>query len=90
MNKLQPSPLFSTRGAPLHQPIGPWGVPPVNLEEVKFFRTWLVFDSEDSESGPRSRKGRANWNLIGGVTLMTLVSAGGWAGIALLIAHLWK
>jgi hypothetical protein len=62
----------------------------VNLDEIKFFRTWLVFDSKDSEWAPRSAKGRANWNLIGGVALMAMVSAGGWAGIAVLIARLWR
>jgi hypothetical protein len=62
----------------------------VNLNEVKFFRTWLVFDSCDSDWAPRPAQRRANWNLIGGVALMALVSAGGWAGIALLIARLWR
>jgi hypothetical protein len=92
MNKLQPSPLPSTRGTPLHQPIGPWGSPPVHLDNMRFFRAWLVFDSEgrDSEHEPRPGKEGTNWNLIGGVALMTLVSAAGWAGIALLISRFWK
>lgn len=87
MNKLQPSPLSSTRGTPLHQPIGPWGSPPANLDEVKFYRTWLVFDSE---CDPRLGKSRMNWNLIGGVALTILVSVSGWAGIAWCVARLWK
>jgi hypothetical protein len=54
-------------------------------EETKFFRSWLVYDSDLDAT--RSR-GRINWNMVAGMALMVLVSAAGWYGIALLIRHL--
>lgn len=84
MNKLQPSPLFNARGTP---PITTWGTPQLNLEQTKFFRSWLVYDSDFEVSRTH---GRVNWNLISGVALMLVVSAAGWAGIAWLVAQLWR
>ncbi|MGA8762894.1 MAG: hypothetical protein WB562_08530 [Candidatus Sulfotelmatobacter sp.] len=87
MNKLQPSPLFNTRGMPLRQSIAPWGAPPLSLEDTRFFRSWLVYDSDLETNRTR---GRLNWNLIAGAALMMVVSAAGWAGIAWLVAQIWK
>ncbi len=87
MNKLQPSPLFSTRATPLRQSVAAWGVPPRSVDETKFFRSWLVYDSDFELT---RTQGRVNWNLVSGVALMTLVSAAGWASIAWLVAHFWK
>jgi|GEM_PF-4840662 hypothetical protein len=62
-----------------------WDSPVADLEDVKFLRSWLVYDS----SIERSRTpGRFNWNAVLGLALMAAVSAGVWAGIALLIARL--
>ncbi|MGD0986760.1 MAG: hypothetical protein ABR874_03045 [Candidatus Sulfotelmatobacter sp.] len=56
-------------------------------EEMKFFRSWLVYDSdlETSRSG-----GRVNWSVIVGLVVMAAVSAGGWYGVSLVLRHLLK
>jgi hypothetical protein len=54
---------------------------------VKFFRSWLVYDSDLEAS--RSR-GRVNWNMLAGFTAMVAISAGGWSCIGLLVRHLLK
>lgn len=63
---------------------GRWGRPLADWEDVKFFRSWLVYDS-DLESN-RSR-GRFNWNLLAGLAATAVVSIGGWSGIAMLVRH---
>lgn len=63
---------------------GRWGRPLADWEDVKFFRSWLVYDS-DLESN-RSR-GRFNWNMLAGLTAMAAISVGGWSGIAFLVRH---
>ena len=92
IHKLQPSPLFNTHGAPRRQPpprqpIAPWGTPPVNVEDTRFFRSWLVYDSDFEITRTH---GRVNWNVIAGVALTIVVSAAGWGGIAWLVAHFWN
>jgi hypothetical protein len=87
MNKMQPSPLLNILGTPLRQPVAPWGIPPINVENTKFFRSWLVYDSDFEISRTR---GRVNWNVIAGGALAIIVSVIGWAGIAWLVAHFWK
>jgi len=62
-----------------------WSPPNADLEDAKFLRSWLVYDSSVDENRTR---GRFNWNAALGLALMTAVSAGVWAGIALLIARL--
>jgi hypothetical protein len=56
-------------------------------EDVKFFRSWLVYDSDLEAS--RSR-GRLNWNMLAGLMAMVVISAGGWSCIGLLVRHLLK
>jgi hypothetical protein len=56
-------------------------------ENVKFFRSWLVYDSGLEES--RS-KGRINWNVVMGLCVMAAVSASGWYGISMLVRHLLR
>jgi hypothetical protein len=57
------------------------------LEDAKFFRSWLVYDS-DLDSTRTS--GRFNWNVIAGLLLMAAVSAAGWSGVALLARYFLK
>lgn len=66
---------------------GRWGRPLADWEDVKFFRSWLVYDS-DVESN-RSQ-GRFNWNMLAGFTAMVMISVGGWSGIAFLVRHFLK
>ncbi len=57
---------------------------PIADRDAKFLRSWLVYDSSVDEN---RTSGRFNWNAALGLALMTAVSAGVWAGIALLIAR---
>ena len=67
--------------------VGRFGRPLADWQDVKFFRSWLVYDS-DVETN-RSQ-GRLNWNMFAGFTAMVMVSVGGWSAIALLVKHLLK
>jgi hypothetical protein len=87
-HRLQLSPLSTS--TKLHTGLtfaGRWGRPLANLEDVKFFRSWLVYDS-DLEVNRSS--GRLNWNMLAGLTAMVAISFGGWSGIALLVRHFMK
>jgi hypothetical protein len=86
--KSQLFPLSSTCETPLRQRISQaWGSSPSNLEDTRFLRSWLVYDSE-LETG-RTR-GRVNWNMVLGLVLAATVSAGFWTGVGLMIARVWK
>jgi hypothetical protein len=85
--RLQLSPISGTRqtGVGVH-PGKPSGTLPENPEDARFFRSWLVYDS-DLESGTQAC---INWNTVLGITLAITVSVGFWVGAALMIARLWK
>jgi len=86
-NKLQPFPMSSARQSHAHSPASKaWGVPPENSEEAKFFRSWLVYDSDLQTT----RTGRANWNVMLGLGLVVALSATFWATIGLMMTRLWK
>jgi hypothetical protein len=86
-------PRSSSSETPLRWRIGDtWGSSPVNLpdadlQDMKFLRSWLVYDS-DLRIGVA--RGRFDWNLIAGVALAIGISASFWAGIGLIIARVWK
>lgn len=50
IHKLQPLPLSRTRATHRRQLVAPWGVLPMNLEEARFFRSWLVYESDSGLS----------------------------------------
>jgi hypothetical protein len=87
--KSQLFPLSSACQAALHRQVGlSWGSSPASLrnadlQEMKFLRGWLIYDSELQ---PTLERGRVNWNLVAGLTLAIGVSAGFWAGMALVIS----
>lgn len=54
------------------------------LADAKFFRSWLVYDSDLDAT--RS-SGRINWNIVAGLLLVAAVSAAGWSGVVLLARH---
>ena len=86
--KSQLYPLSSTCETPLHLPIrGSWGAPPANSQDLKFLRSWLVYDSE-IQTGPAPS--RVNPNRLLGLALLVSISASFWAGIGLMIARVWK
>jgi hypothetical protein len=75
-------------GTPLRMSIGhSWGSSPANLQDIKFLRSWLVYDS-DIQSG--SVRGCVNWGMVLGLALATAVSVSIWAGLGLMIARAWK
>ncbi len=55
--------------------------------DIEFLHSWSVYDS-------RVRPGlellRVNWSAVLGLTAATIVSAGFWAGIGLMIVHIWR
>jgi hypothetical protein len=83
--KLQPFAMSSAHDAlPLHD----WrSALPANWEDARFFRSWLVYDSKVR---PGLELPRINWYKVLGLTLAIAVSGGVWAGIGLMIAHIWK
>jgi hypothetical protein len=85
-------PRSSTSETPLRWRIDSWGSPSANLpdadsQDMKFLRSWLVYDS-DIQIG--LARGRFDWNVIAGIALAIGVSASFWAGIGLIIARAWK
>jgi hypothetical protein len=85
--KFQLSPTSSTR-EPLRMPIRHKAVtPPVDWDDAKFLRSWLIYDSDLEATRTH---GRLNWNMIAGLAVTAVVSAAGWAGIALLVRHFVK
>jgi hypothetical protein len=82
----QVSPLTS-KGTHLRIAIQtPWSVP-VDLSDTTFLRSWLVYDSQMDDVGPR---GHINWNVALGMLLVLSIGAGFWTGVGLLIAKLLK
>jgi hypothetical protein len=81
--KLQPSPISRTRRSPLRET---WGAP-AKSNDVNFFRLRLVYHS-DLET-LRSHN-RINWSVMFGLALATALSACFWAGVGLMIAHIWR
>jgi len=57
------------------------------LRDMEFLRSWSVYDSK---VGPGLELPRVNWNAVLGLMLSTVVSAGVWAGIGLMIVHIWR
>jgi hypothetical protein len=84
-HRLQLSPISHSLG---HSPAG-FGEKRNSLgwENAKFFRAWLVYDSDLEDSRPQ---GRINWNVVTGLIVMAAVSASGWYGVNLLVRHLLK
>jgi hypothetical protein len=81
--RLQPSATSSTRESlPLSE--APGAAP---AEDAKFFRSWLV---NDSDLETTRTHGRVNWNTMLGLAMAIVVSACFWAGIGLMIALVWK
>ncbi|HVI10015.1 MAG TPA: hypothetical protein VND65_17135 [Candidatus Binatia bacterium] len=70
----------------------PWGQPSAGLTEMdlrdmQFLRSWLVYDSiMEGNAPPR----RLNWHAVLGLSLATAVSASIWAGIGYALASLWN
>ncbi len=55
--------------------------------DIEFVHSWSVYDSRVR---PGLELPRLNWNAVLGLTAATLVSAAFWAGIGLMIVHIWR
>ncbi len=81
-------PLSSTGERSQRLPIQTsWGDLPVNLEQVKFVRSWLVYDSEMQSN---LVSGRAIRHTAIGLALAIALSASFWTGIGVVVVRFWK
>jgi len=86
--KSQLNPLSGTCDKPMRLPIrGSWGSAPADSGDMKFLRSWLVYDSDIQSS---LAAGQNNHNRFLGLALLVGISASFWAGIGLMIARVWK
>jgi hypothetical protein len=86
--KSQLCPLSGTCETPLRLPIqGSWGSSPMDSLDMKFLRSWFVYDSE-IQSGLAASATKRNRFL--GLALLVGISASFWAGVGLMIARVWK
>jgi len=86
--RMQLSPISGIRppGANVYQSESP-EIPPANLDDAKFVRSWLVYDSDlDLDCPP----GHVNWSMVVGLVVVAVVSASFWLGAGVMIARLWK
>jgi hypothetical protein len=83
-HRLQLSPISNLPSSHSHQG---WVDSLAAREQAKFFRSWLVYDSDIETNRTR---GRVNWSLLLGLVFMVVVSTGGWLGIGLLARHFLK
>jgi len=58
-----------------------------NLDDAKFVRSWLVYDSDLDLNCP---PGHVNWSMVLGLVVAAVVSASFWLGAGVMIARLWK
>ncbi len=87
MNRLQLSPMSRSMSGSMHSHPGvEFGDRRslARLEDARFFRSWLVYDSELEANRTR---GYFNWNIFLGLATAMLVSAAGWSGAALVLKH---
>jgi hypothetical protein len=64
-----------------------WGSSPANSEDMRFLRSWLVYDSQIRSN---CVSGRSNRSIAVGLGLAIVISASFWAGVAFLIARVWN
>jgi hypothetical protein len=62
-----------------------WSAPSASSMEAGFLQTWFESDGdlEDSASG-------SNWGAIYGLALSVAISASFWAGVAWIVARVWR
>ena len=80
---MQFPPQSSTRVIRMKAIREPWSGSPVYTTDSGFLKSFL--EREDSSEPERSK-----WGAISGLALSIVVSAGFWAGVALLVERVWK
>jgi hypothetical protein len=85
--KFQPSPISGTRGSCGLLAVSETWRAPAKASDAKLFRLRLVYHS-DLET-IRSHE-CINWNTMLGLALATAVSFCFWAGVGLVITHIWR
>jgi hypothetical protein len=86
--RLQLSPISGSRESRIDLPSCElWEDPFSNWENAKFYRSWLVYDSDPQDEVTR---GRMNWSVVLGLTSAAVVSISFWVGAGLLLARFWK
>jgi hypothetical protein len=86
--RVQLSPISGIRspGTNVYQNESP-ETPPASLDDAKFVRSWLVYDSNlDLDCPP----GHVNWSMVLGLVVAGVVSASFWIGAGVMIARFWK
>ena len=91
-SKSQLLPVSGSRETPFRWTIHhSWESAPTDLpaiwRDMEFLHSWSVYDSKVR---PGLELPRVNWNAVLGLTLATVVSAGVWAGIGLMIVRIWR
>jgi hypothetical protein len=87
--KLQPSPISISRTRESRVPLHftePWRAP-AKASDARFFRLRLVYHSDLKTIRFHNH---INWSMMLGLALATAVSACFWAGVGLVVAHIWK
>jgi len=85
--RLQLSPISGTRESHTDLPSRErWVSPFTNSEDARFFRSWLVYDSDLEGENTHGIR----WNMILGLALAVIVSATIWLGVGLMIERAWK
>lgn len=86
--RLQLSPISGSRESRIDLPSRElWEDTFSNWENTKFYRSWLVYDSDLQGEVTR---GRVNWSVVLGLTFAAVVSISFWVGAGLLLVRFWK
>jgi hypothetical protein len=90
--KSQLFPVSGSRETPFRWTIHhSWESTPTDLpdisRDIEFLHSWSVYDSRFR---PGLELPHLNWNAVLGLAAATIVSAGFWAGIGLMIVHIWR
>jgi hypothetical protein len=63
-----------------------WSVPSASSMEAGFLQTWFESDGDLEDSAASG----TNWGAIYGLALSVAVSASFWAGVAWMVARVWR
>ena len=86
--RLQLSPISGSRESRIDLPSRElWEDSFSNWENAKFYRSWLVYDSDLQDE---VRRDGMNWSVVLGLTLAAVASISFWVGAGLLLARFWK